>query len=462
MTMMAQQPNDDEIQQFMQMAAPKNDPTGLGLPPALAATPVDPHDTLTVPISAAPPDIPTMAAAPASAKPVGTPKMSPLAAQEEHINKNLMADYQKDADPYGSPDNHPGFLGRLLHGLNVATGGVNRRGYEEQGLEKRVQDIGKQESEQGLQGSETAKNTEDANEMPQRAADKHALVAPTVGHINAETEGLKHPADKDPYMATYRSLTTMGMSPTEALQEIEKDKALALKSPGLHYETTVDPKTGKPETYGLDEQGNKKVDVGQHYERPQVTNINAGEKNLWSVPQPDGTRKAVSIKAGDVIPKGAVSMSGQNSETVSGDKKDQAAADSARNMDDELGLMKQFAATPSPTNDAAMLMHYIGATKPESMGKIRLNENEIKLFGGTRSSLGDAEALLTKVANGQMLTPKQRQDMISTMTAITNATHRGSAPTGGSAPQRPANVPEGYQFNQNGPKGAGWYKPTPK
>lgn len=35
-------------------------------------------------------------------------------------------------------------------------------------------------------------------------------------------------------------------------------------------------------------------------------------------------------------------------------------------------------------------------------------------------------------------------------------TNRGG---GGNAPARPANVPENYTFNANGPRGAGWYKP---
>lgn len=127
----------------------------------------------------------------------------------------------------------------------------------------------------------------------------------------------------------------------------------------------------------------------------------------------------------------------------------------AANLDSELELMKQFAANPSPTNDAAMLMHYIGATKPESMGKIRLNDRELKLFGGTRSSLGDLEALGSKITNGQSLTPQQRSDMVSTMSMIANAAKR----EGGTEPQRPANVPEGYIFKEDGPKGKGWYKP---
>jgi hypothetical protein len=168
---------------------------------------------------------------------------------------------------------------------------------------------------------------------------------------------------------------------------------------------------------------------------PPSALITEGDKNLWSVQQPDGSRKVVSLRAGDTIPKGAVSLSGQNSESVAGDKADQAAAKAMQDSDSELALMQQFAAQPSPTNDAAMLMHYIGATKPESMGKIRLNDRELKLFGETRSSIGDAEALLTKVANGQSLTPQQRQDMLNTMTTINQAAHRGGAGGGEASPK---------------------------
>src|ERR1700722_8925559 len=174
MALMAQNPNDveDQIEQAYKMAAPV----------AQYAAPVDPHATLTAPIGPPAPEPVTMAPggslkmsarAPEQAEAQPT-KMSLLKPQEEHINSRLMADYQKDADPYGSADNHPGFFGKLLHGLNVATGGVNRRGMEEQGLQKNLQELSKEESNEGLQGAETTgKNLDNANE-PQKAADTHA------------------------------------------------------------------------------------------------------------------------------------------------------------------------------------------------------------------------------------------------------------------------------------------------
>lgn len=144
---------------------------------------------------------------------------------------------------------------------------------------------------------------------------------------------------------------------------------------------------------------------------------------------PDG--KAQVLHPGDTMAPGSMSATQVGSGNAAGAKETAKEQKATQALDSELGLMKEFAANPSPTNDAAMLMHYIGATKPESMGKIRLNDRELKLFGGTRSSLGDAEALLTKVANGQSLTPTQRQDMVNTMTMIDTASNRGASGASG-------------------------------
>src|SRR5271154_1030359 len=62
------------------------------------------------------------------------------APEADRINnqQKLAKDIQKDADPYGSEDNHPGFFGKLAHALSHATGGDTRRGWEEQGLAKQI------------------------------------------------------------------------------------------------------------------------------------------------------------------------------------------------------------------------------------------------------------------------------------------------------------------------------------
>lgn len=102
---------------------------------------------------------------------------------------------------------------------------------------------------------------------------------------------------------------------------------------------------------------------------------------------------------------------------------------------DQYSEAQDFAKTPSPTNDYGLLMDFIGITKPESLGKIRLNAQELKLAVGTRSTLGDIDALEQKLANGEMLTPDQRKNMLSTMKIVADHAQKklGSTEGGGTS-----------------------------
>lgn len=282
MAIMAQNPDDTQAQMMGSY--------GMAVPlPASIMPPVDPHASLTAPISAAPPELPPMMAASGSAE--GKPaKMSALQPQEEHISKNLMADYQKDANPYGSDDNHPGFLGKFLHGLNVSTGGVNRRGIEERGLESRIQNIDKQESDEGLQGAETAGREESTQEAPQKAADAHLQSGATTREENDRAQGMEDaPAPPEPSLATaYAHAVNQALKDnrdpsqdpivqhlSDAITSLQKQPA----APKMDYQTTIGP-DGKPHVYGLDATGKKVADEGIHYERPDAAPSNAG---TWSL-----------------------------------------------------------------------------------------------------------------------------------------------------------------------------------
>jgi hypothetical protein len=91
---------------------------------------------------------------------------------------------------------------------------------------------------------------------------------------------------------------------------------------------------------------------------------------------------------------------------------------------DEIAESREFAATPSATNDYGLLMNFIGVTKPESLAKLRLNQNEVSLAKGTRSALGDLEALGKKLENGETLTADQRASMLKTMDVVEKFTKR--------------------------------------
>jgi hypothetical protein len=70
-------------------------------------------------------------------KEVPSAPATPFDQMEQHLEWELQRDYDKDNHPSGS----------VLHGLNVATGGTNRREYEEQELGRRLQDMESQKSQ---------------------------------------------------------------------------------------------------------------------------------------------------------------------------------------------------------------------------------------------------------------------------------------------------------------------------
>ena len=80
---------------------------------------------------------------------------SPEELAMQPLTSALRKDEAKDIHPWGTPENHPGFLGKLGHALSVATGGPNRRQYEEMGLQKSLQDLLGSQSRNQLQGAQT-------------------------------------------------------------------------------------------------------------------------------------------------------------------------------------------------------------------------------------------------------------------------------------------------------------------
>lgn len=96
-----------------------------------------PMHAMVAPIGPAPPELDPMAIqgmtpdyeneqaknAGMSATSPKAPKVTTMSSNERYQEKQgerLMSDMQKDANPYGSANNHPGIGGKLLHGLNVA------------------------------------------------------------------------------------------------------------------------------------------------------------------------------------------------------------------------------------------------------------------------------------------------------------------------------------------------------
>lgn len=141
-------------------------------------------------------------------------------------------------------------------------------------------------------------------------------------------------------------------------------------------------------------------------------------KQMFVVPNPDGSSTLKEFHSGDAIPKGALNASQFGQQGVAANKETAAEEKTAKQVQGDYQFAKTLVAKPSPTNDYALLMTFIGATKPEQLGKLRLNEKELNLATGTRSALGNVEAWGQKLNSGEMFPKKQRQNMLDTLKLV--------------------------------------------
>ncbi len=74
---------------------------------------------------------------------------------------------------------------------------------------------------------------------------------------------------------------------------------------------------------------------------------------------------------------------------------------------------KDFAAEKTGPGDIGLILAMVEATRPKA--GFRMTQTEWNMIQHSRSSLGDVQALVSKVETGQMLTPDQRQQMLDTI-----------------------------------------------
>jgi hypothetical protein len=130
-------------------------------------------------------------------------------------------------------------------------------------------------------------------------------------------------------------------------------------------------------------------------------------------------------------------------------------------------------------DDEALMERFFDVVKPSS--GFRMSQPQIDMLTGARSWMESAEGRALHAKTGTWFAPDQRAQIVGTINSVADAKLAAAGggrrlPTGGqsqtltnkvhasggagqTAPPRPANVPAGYQYNANGPKGAGWYRP---
>jgi hypothetical protein len=125
-------------------------------------------------------------------------------------------------------------------------------------------------SENATAGKTNAETPEVAPEAEARIGAQNA----TTGHENAETANLQNPAPAAPKYEETPSGPMM-IHPDGTAQPVTVDGKPIGAPVKLSYQT-VDAADG-PHVYGVDEKGNKVVDLGKHYEKPMAVNINTSE-----------------------------------------------------------------------------------------------------------------------------------------------------------------------------------------
>ena len=295
---------------------------------------------------------------------------------------------------------HP-FLGKLLGGvaqgagllgdtlLHAASPGLERlvpgtEGNYARNLSRAdtalTQDIGNAQKEaQAAEENATAgKTSAETPEVAPNAESTRNLQGAEAGHAEAETNALQHPAQTWEVHDTDAGPVLFNKA-TGTAQHLSVDGQPVGPKLKLTQSQPIDGPDGKPHTYMLDDKGNKVVDLGVHYERPQVTNVNAGLTALDRESKQFGTphQKAVT-DANTQLEKIADARA-----MVNGNAESQA-----------LGIPKVLTALVSGAGSG-----------------VRITQPELNAIAKARGLTGDVEGTLNSWAGKGRLTAEQQRQL---------------------------------------------------
>ena len=278
-------------------------PQPVGLPPDSGAMPDDSQG-----------QIPKAMSTFQTAKPQVFKSPSAQDRQQTMLGDRLEQDYQKDLHPWGTPENHPGVFGKIAHALNHATGGDTRRGWEEQGLEKRLNDLTNQGVKNDYTTAETGKTREETAEMPGKTQSEEDLQG-------AETQNKLHPPEKWEPVAGWQGPNSEPMeynSATGAYRPAPGGTGASLtKEPAAKSleKVNVTGPDGKPivanyhpDTGKITDASGKEIPNARPYEKSPE-----GPHQLMMVPDGNGGYTATNVLPGMHVGSGAQTAAGVNS-----------------------------------------------------------------------------------------------------------------------------------------------------
>jgi hypothetical protein len=239
-----------------------------------------------------------------------------------HDQNKLVKDYQKDADPYGSPDNHPGFFGKLAHALSHATGGDTRRGWEEQGLVKQINAQTADDAQNAYTGAKTGETEEATKEMPGKTQSEEGLQGAQTANLQSETTARNAGPDlATAYAHAVNQAIKNGADPsTDPVVQHLADSITAIQKTtppkGSEHVDLVGP-DGKPMAASYNPATEKYVDAsGKEVQNPRpYEKPNQAGMVTMVVPDPNNPGGGVieRLGAGAKVAPGAQTVAGVNS-----------------------------------------------------------------------------------------------------------------------------------------------------
>ena len=329
------------------------------------------------------------------------------------------------------------------------------------------------EAQTASENSTAGKTTEETAEMPGKTQSEEGLQGAQKANLESETTDRDKAANAPSFTVHDTEEGPILVGKDGTAQHLSVDGQPVGPKLNLKESQPIIGADGKPHTYMLDDKGNKKVDLGVHYERPAVS-VNTGEKEgqNFFVPDGQGGTKMIRVKPGDAVPAGAQSASGLNAVNTPTNQQRTAAgrAETVVAMAPEVlsridALAPKMGPIAGRWND--FMQGKVGSDDPDFAGlrsDLLMMSSAVALAHAQGRLPENLRLEFDHAINAPKQTPANLKSTITTMLPwLQKMQSQGqpNAPKGNetaSAPQRPAGVPENYVWNQQGNSGKGSWK----
>ena len=394
-------------------------------------------------------------------------KLGALQAQHGAITTEK-ARYQM-LHPWGGPESaHPGILGKIGHvagEIGNTLGGNALQVPGSQGALQAAEHSGAAETEAGIGDQQKAATVADTEaQVPERKAN--------TAHLEQETTDAKNkPATPESMQQEYTDAVTdaqnRGVDPATDPKVAQLQDAI----------TNVQKQPGNAQEK-LDQQYQDALQSGDHEKAERILKVKSDLARAGQAPQrppqtmvvlPGGQTEVA--RPGMTLPEGTQNIGGfategrPTTQMRNVNAQAQVAAQGIPDVVSEIGRLKdQLGPVSGRWNE--FMQGKVGMENPDMAG-LRADLLMVSSAVALAHARGRLPENLRAEFDAMINAPQQSpENLVAVLNHIKPWMERmgkmgAQAQDGGGAqPQRPSNVPEGFQFNAHGPKGAGWYKPT--